>query len=315
MSSNEHVTKYRKDYQPSSYLIESIELIFQLDPKQTKVMATSKFYRNIKYNGDYNILQLDGEELKLIEITMDAMPLPLESYRISENSLIIFNPPEKFTLCITTEINPQMNKSLSGLYRSSSNYCTQCEAEGFRKITYYLDRPDVLAKFTTRIESDKRVCPILLSNGNLIDEGEMENNTHFAIWQDPFPKPSYLFALVAGNLVSLNDTYTTKSGKQVSLKIYVEPRNREKCEHAMISLKKAMKWDEDVYGLEYDLDTYMIVAVDDFNMGAMENKGLNIFNSKYVLASPESATDQDYLGIEGVIAHEYFHNWTGNRVT
>lgn len=315
MSTAEHTTKYRKDYHPSSYLVESIELVFQLDTEKTRVIATSKLYRNEKYKGEFNDLQLDGEELKLIDITIDDISLAKGAYRVEENRLTIHNPPEKFVLSITTEINPQMNKSLSGLYRSSNNFCTQCEAEGFRRITYYLDRPDVLAKFTTRIEADKGSCPVLLSNGNLIAEGTIENNKHFAIWQDPFPKPCYLFALVAGNLVSLDDTFTTKSGKEVSLKIFVEPRNRDKCEHAMVSLKKAMKWDEDTYGLEYDLDIYMIVAVDDFNMGAMENKGLNIFNSKYVLASPESATDQDYLGIEGVIAHEYFHNWTGNRVT
>jgi aminopeptidase N len=315
MSSTEHVTKYRKDYQPSSYHVESIELVFQLNPEKTYVTATSKFYRNPAYQGDFKTLQLDGEETKLIGITMDDVSLPEDSYGIDDNKLTIFNPPKNFVLSITTEIHPQMNKTLSGLYRSSGNFCTQCEAEGFRRITYYLDRPDVLAKFTTRIEAEKSACPVLLSNGNLIDEGDLNDEFHYAIWEDPFPKPCYLFALVAGNLVSLNDSFTTKTGKKVSLNIYVEPRNREKCEHAMISLKKAMKWDEDIYGLEYDLDTYMIVAVDDFNMGAMENKGLNIFNSKYVLASPESATDQDYLGIEGVIAHEYFHNWTGNRVT
>ena len=315
MSSIEHVTKYRKDYQPSSYHVESIELVFQLNPEKTYVTATSKFYRNQAYQGDFKILQLDGEEVKLIGITIDDVSLPEDSYGIDDNKLTIFNPPDNFVLSIITEIHPQMNKTLSGLYRSSGNFCTQCEAEGFRRITYYLDRPDVLAKFTTRIEAEKSACPVLLSNGNLIDEGDLNDEFHYAVWEDPFPKPCYLFALVAGNLVALNDSFTTKTGKKVSLNIYVEPRNREKCEHAMISLKKAMKWDEDTYGLEYDLDTYMIVAVDDFNMGAMENKGLNIFNSKYVLASPESATDQDYLGIEGVIAHEYFHNWTGNRVT
>jgi aminopeptidase N len=315
MRSAEHLTKYRKDYQPSSYLVESIELTFQLNPEKTRVIATSNLYRNENCKGDFDILRLDGEELELIDISMDDVSLPPGSYKVDENSLTIFSPPEKFVLCITTEINPQTNKSLSGLYRSSNNFCTQCEAEGFRRITYYLDRPDVLARFTARIEADKSDCPVLLSNGNLIAEGSIENNKHFAIWQDPFPKPCYLFALVAGNLVALNDTFTTKSGREISLRIYVEPRNRDKCEHAMVSLKKAMKWDEDIYGLEYDLDIYMIVAVDDFNMGAMENKGLNIFNSKYVLASPESATDLDYLGIEGVIAHEYFHNWTGNRVT
>jgi aminopeptidase N len=214
-----------------------------------------------------------------------------------------------------TRIYPAKNTALEGLYRSSGNYCTQCEAEGFRKITYYPDRPDVLTKFTTRIEADKHSCPVLLSNGNLLEKGDLDNGRHYAVWQDPFPKPCYLFALVAGQLVCLEDVFVTGSGKKVLLKIYTEKRNQGKCLHAMQSLKKAMRWDEEVYGLEYDLETFMIVAVDDFNMGAMENKGLNVFNAKYVLSTPESATDQDYLGIEGVVAHEYFHNWTGNRVT
>lgn len=315
MSCKEHTTKYRKDYQPSSYLVESIDLEFQLKPENTRVIAVSKLYRNDNYTGSFDILELDGEDVNLIDISINGVSLTKNSYKIDNQKLTLVEPPESFILSITTEINPEMNKSLSGLYRTGDNYCTQCEAEGFRRITYYIDRPDVLAKFTTKIVADKSSCPVLLSNGNLIEEGSLEGNNHFAVWQDPFPKPCYLFALVAGTLVALTDNFVTRSGKDVVLKIFVEPRNKDKCEHAMRSLKKAMKWDEETYGLEYDLDIYMIVAVDDFNMGAMENKGLNIFNSKYVLASPESATDQDYLGIEGVIAHEYFHNWTGNRVT
>ena len=234
---------------------------------------------------------------------------------MTEETLTIFNVPEKFQLVVETEIKPQENTSLEGLYRSGSNYCTQCEAEGFRKITYYPDRPDVLTKFTTRIEANKESCPVMLSNGNLIEKGDCDSNRHYAVWEDPFPKPCYLFALVAGQLVAIEDEFITRSGRIVDLKIFVEEKNKQKCGHAMVSLKKSMRWDEDVFGLEYDLDTFMIVAVEDFNMGAMENKGLNIFNAKYVLSTPETATDQDYLGIEGVVAHEYFHNWTGNRVT
>jgi len=214
-----------------------------------------------------------------------------------------------------TEIDPESNTYLEGLYRTSGNYCTQCEAEGFRRITYYMDRPDILSSFTTKIVADKSENKVLLSNGNLIDSGELENNQHYAVWEDPYKKPCYLFALVAGNLEVVEDTFITKDNRKVALKIYVEARNLDKCKHAMTSLKKSMRWDEERFGFAYDLDIYMIVAVDDFNMGAMENKGLNVFNSKYVLAKPETATDHDFEGIESVIAHEYFHNWTGNRIT
>jgi aminopeptidase N len=315
MTASHRTPVLRKDYQASSYYIESVYLVFQLEPLGTQVTATTQFYRNDCYDGDNSVLQLHGEELELIDIAINNMPLQPKRYRLEKNTLKIYNPPEKFTLTITNRTHPENNTSLSGLYRSSGNYCTQCEAEGFRRITYYLDRPDVLARFTTRIEADKKTCPVLLSNGNCLEQGNLDSTRHYAIWQDPYPKPSYLFALVAGNLVAATDRFITRSGREVTLLIYVEKQNRHKCDHAMVSLKKAMKWDEEVYGLEYDLDIYMIVAVDDFNMGAMENKGLNIFNSKYVLASPESATDNDFMGIEGVIAHEYFHNWTGNRVT
>lgn len=238
-----------------------------------------------------------------------------DKYKKDEETLTISSVPESFELEIVTIINPAANKALEGLYVSGGMFCTQCEAEGFRRITYYLDRSDVMTIFTTRIVADKSKYPVLLSNGNLLDKGELGNGRHWALWEDPFCKPSYLFALVAGNLECLQDTYTTTEGKSVELKLYVEPGNLGKCDHAMASLKSAMKWDEDTFGLVYDLGIYMIVAVGDFNMGAMENKGLNVFNTAYVLANPDSATDVDYENIEGVIGHEYFHNWTGNRVT
>ncbi|OAD23201.1 aminopeptidase N, partial [Candidatus Thiomargarita nelsonii] len=236
-------------------------------------------------------------------------------YALSDESLTIPDVPESFELAIETEINPKANTALTGLYLSGGNFCTQCEAQGFRRITYMLDRPDVMARYTTTIVADKAPYPVLLANGNLRESGELGANRHWAKWEDPFPKPTYLFALVAGDLARIEDQFITQSGREVTLQIYVQSHNLDKCQHAMQSLKKAMRWDEQVYGREYDLDIYMIVAVDDFNMGAMENKGLNVFNSKYVLAKPETATDSDYDGIEGVIAHEYFHNWSGNRVT
>ncbi len=315
MKKAEHHAIFREDYTPSNYLIDTVSLLFQLSPNATTVIAETRYYRNVNCDKDYGQLVLNGEFLQLNTLCIDGHVLQEDQYSIDDHSLTIKNPPETFTLRVETTIHPEKNSALTGLYRSGGNYCTQCEAEGFRRITYYLDRPDVLATFKTRIEAEENQCNVLLSNGNLIKKGLLDGGKHFAEWHDPHPKPSYLFALVAGNLSCLEDTFPTQSGKEVSLQIYTEQRNKGKCGHAMISLKKAMRWDEDVYGLEYDLDTYMVVAVDDFNMGAMENKGLNIFNSKYVLASPETATDQDYMGIEGVIAHEYFHNWTGNRVT
>ena len=232
--------------------------------------------------------------------------LTLPSTHFTENQTL---------LTITTKIYPHLNKALEGLYVSDGIFCTQNEAEGFRRITYFLDRPDVMSQYTTTIKADQRSCPVLLSNGNCIDKGDLEDYRHFATWEDPFPKPCYLYALVAGDLAKVSDTYTTKSGREVVLEIFVDKGNEDQCDHAMISLKKSMQWDEETYNLEYDLDIYMIVAVDAFNMGAMENKGLNVFNSAYVLARPETATDSDYRGVETVIAHEYFHNWTGNRVT
>jgi len=308
-------TIFRKDYSVPDFLIEKIELCFELFDEKTRISAKTHFFLNEKTKRLDPDLILSGEELQLISIKMDGTELDSEKYSRDDNTLTVFGPPVSFVLEIITEIEPSKNTSLEGLYLSSGNYCTQCEAEGFRKITYYLDRPDILANFVTRIEGDKKDCPVMLSNGNCIESGEIDKNRHYVIWQDPFPKPCYLFALVAGRFVNIEDEFITRSGKNIELKIYVEEKNRKKCAHAMASLKKAMKWDEDVFGLEYDLKTYMIVAVDDFNMGAMENKGLNIFNSKYVLSTPETATDEDYIGIEGVIAHEYFHNWTGNRVT
>lgn len=315
MKIDQPVAIYRKDYRPFPYVIDKLDLTFQLFDDKTIVKAKAVYREAVNGDQPPNELFLYGEDLDLVNVTLDGVTLSKEKYEVEEKGLTINNPGRSFTLEIETVIYPVKNSSLEGLYRSSGNYCTQCEAEGFRKITYYPDRPDVLTIFTTRIEADISECPVMLSNGNLVEQGELAGDRHFAVWEDPFAKPSYLFALVAGQLVSLDDQFITRSGRTVELKIFVEEKNREKCNHAMESLKKSMRWDEDVFGLEYDLDIFMIVAVDDFNMGAMENKGLNVFNSKYVLSTPESATDLDYLGIEGVIGHEYFHNWTGNRVT
>ncbi|MFH2124076.1 MAG: aminopeptidase N [Pseudomonadota bacterium] len=308
-------TFYRLDYNAPQYLTDEITLTFQLNQDDTLVTARSFFRRNPEQSSGDHSLFLDGQDLELIAVALDSIPLTALEYSLTDSGMLIHKVPDTFVLDITTRIFPDRNTALEGLYRSGSNYCTQCEAEGFRKITYYQDRPDVMTRFTTRIEADIKFCPVLLSNGNLVEFGRLDEERHYAVWQDPFPKPCYLFALVAGDLVCLEDRFVTSSGRNVLLQIYVEVRNHGKCDHAMHSLKKAMRWDEEVFGLEYDLDRYMIVAVDDFNMGAMENKGLNVFNSKYVLTSPQTATDQDYLGVEGVIAHEYFHNWTGNRVT
>ncbi len=303
---------YRKDYTPPSYLVDTVDLQVELDPSATLVTATMR----MRANGDNpGPLVLDGEQFELLTVRIDGKELSQHDYNFAGGALRIDAVPDHFELQVINRINPQENTALEGLYRSSGNYCTQCEAEGFRRITCYPDRPDIMAVFTTTVIGDKKDCPVLLANGNLVEEGELVNGRHFARWHDPFKKPSYLFALVAGDLVAIQDMFITMSGRKVDLYIYVQERNREKCGHAMESLQKAMRWDEEKFGREYDLDRYMIVAVDDFNMGAMENKGLNVFNSKYVLARPETATDMDYEGIEGVIAHEYFHNWTGNRIT
>ena len=303
-----------KDYAPPTCLVDTVDLRFDLDDARTLVTATLKLRRNPAATAD-PVLTLFGRDLELLSLRLDGRELGLGDFRIIGETLSITPVPEAFTLHIETVIHPGDNTSLEGLYTSSGNFCTQCEPEGFRKITWFPDRPDVLARYTTTLVADRERYPVLLSNGNPVEAGELPDGRHFARWEDPFPKPSYLFALVAGALVKIEDRFITASGREVALQIFVEERNRDKCHHAMSSLKKAMAWDEAVYGLEYDLDIYMIVAVDDFNMGAMENKGLNVFNSKYVLARPETATDADYQGIEGVIGHEYFHNWTGNRVT
>ncbi|MGM3160108.1 aminopeptidase N [Dickeya undicola] len=302
--------KYRHDYRAPDYTITDIALDFDLHPEQTRVVAVSQ----VVLQGEQGAaLKLDGEGLKLLRVQVDGQDW--QAHRLLEGGLELTGLPEKFTLRIETEISPATNSALEGLYQSGDALCTQCEAEGFRHITYYLDRPDVLARFTTRITADKARYPYLLSNGNRVAQGELGEGRHWVEWQDPFPKPCYLFALVAGDFDVLRDSFITRSGRDVALELFVDRGNLDRADWAMTSLKNAMKWDETRFGLEYDLDIYMIVAVDFFNMGAMENKGLNIFNSKFVLAKAETATDKDYLGIEAVIAHEYFHNWTGNRVT
>ena len=261
-------------------------------------------------------LVLDGDGLNFVSLKIDGSDPGPDSYLVTPDQLTVPQPPNgPFTLEIETLVDPTANTQLSGLYRSSGTYCTQCEAEGFRRITYFPDRPDVMAVYTTRIEADKAEAPVLLANGNLTETGELSNGRHFAVWHDPHKKPSYLFALVGGNLVHVEDRFRTQSGRDVTLRIYVEPGKQDRCGYAMDALKRSMRWDEVAFGREYDLDIFMIVAVSDFNMGAMENKGLNVFNDKYVLASAETATDSDFASIEGVIAHEYFHNWTGNRIT
>ncbi|MCG8426166.1 MAG: aminopeptidase N, partial [Chromatiales bacterium] len=314
MSQDAPNTIYLKDYQPPAYLIEQIDLTFQLGEEETLVKSRLQVRRNSAGPASED-LRLDGEQLELLSIALDGQALPQERYQVDTESLTVLNVPEQFTLETLVRIKPQENTALEGLYKSGTMFCTQCEAEGFRKITWYLDRPDVMARFSTTIQADPERYPVLLSNGNPVAEKQLDDGRREVTWEDPFPKPAYLFALVAGDLRDIRDSYTTMSGREIDLRIYVEPENVDKCGHAMQSLKHAMAWDEEQYGREYDLDIYMIVAVNDFNMGAMENKGLNIFNSKYVLARPDTATDRDFQGIEGVIAHEYFHNWTGNRIT
>ncbi|HEX5057093.1 MAG TPA: aminopeptidase N [Gammaproteobacteria bacterium] len=305
---------FLKDYKPPAFWVETVDLEFDLEPERTRVRSVMKIRRGPD-TPPATALELDGAELELLSVMLDGRKLSPQDYSLSETGLTIAKPPAAFTLEIETRINPAANTSLDGLYMSGGNFCTQCEAEGFRKITFYIDRPDVMARFSAVLRADREAFPVLLSNGNCVARGELPDGRHWVRWEDPFLKPCYLFALVAGKLVAIEDRFTTRSGRKVDLKIYVQPHNRDRCEHAMVSLKKSMRWDEETFGLEYDLDIFMIVAVDDFNMGAMENKGLNIFNSKYVLARPDTATDTDYQNIEGVIGHEYFHNWTGNRVT
>ena len=315
MSKERHQRIYRKDYRPPDFLIDEIDLSFDLEPEQTIVGARTRFRRNPKSQGDEHALVLPGEGLQLRSIRLNGVELKEDQYTVEADRLSIFSVPSSFELETEVAIRPAENTLLEGLYTSGDMFCTQCEAEGFRHITYHPDRPDVMSRFTARIEADKARYPVLLSNGNRLATGELPGGRHWVQWEDPFRKPSYLFALVAGDLVCTRGTFTTRSGREVQLEIWVEPENIDKTDHALRSLKHAMRWDEQTFGLEYDLDVYMIVAVNDFNMGAMENKGLNVFNSKYVLAKPETATDDDYEAIEGVIGHEYFHNWTGNRVT
>jgi aminopeptidase N len=309
--------KLLKDYAPPDFLIEEVELDFALEPKATRVAAKLSLRPNPKVATHRRPLVLDGEGLALQSLALDGKRLAPEDYQLKETSLTIQSTPARpFTLKIVTLCDPDANTALSGLYRSRGTYCTQCEPEGFRRITFFLDRPDVLAVYTVRIEADRATTPVLLSNGNPIAHGDVPGTgRHFAVWHDPFPKPSYLFALVGGDLACVPDSFVTKSGRKVALGIYVEPGKEDRCGWAMESLKRAMRWDEERFGLEYDLGVFNIVAVSDFNMGAMENKGLNIFNDKLVLARPDTASDADYASIEGVIAHEYFHNWTGDRVT
>ena len=304
---------YLKDYQPPAYRTEETELAFDIRDGSTTVRSRLRIRRSADSAANAPLV-LDGRQLELLAIRVDGEALGGNEYRVDDESLTIHAPPAEFDLEIETRIQPEENSSLLGLYKSQTMYCTQCEAQGFRKITYYQDRPDVLARFTTTVTADAERFPVLLSNGNLVadDEGA-ERRT--VTWQDPFPKPSYLFALVAGDLACMTDHFTTMSGRRVELRIYSEPHNISQCEYAMGAVKRAMRWDEETFGREYDLDIFMIVAVEDFNAGAMENKGLNIFNTTCVLASPDTASDAAYERVEAVIAHEYFHNWSGNRVT
>ncbi|MGI8527680.1 MAG: aminopeptidase N, partial [Pseudolabrys sp.] len=302
------------DYREPDWLVETVDLEFSLHPTKTKVRAVIALKPNP--HAPPAPLVLDGDGLKLLSLKLDGAALPPENFAATPDRLILPQPPQRaFRLEIETLVDPTANTQLSGLYRTGGNYCTQCEAEGFRRITYFPDRPDVMAVYSTRIEADKTETPVLLSNGNLADNGDLPGGRHFALWRDPHPKPSYLFALVGGDLAHIEDTFRTMSGREVTLRIYVEHGKQDRCAYAMDALKRSIRWDEQVFGREYDLDIFMIVAVSDFNMGAMENKGLNVFNDKYVLASGNTAIDSDFAGIESVIAHEYFHNWTGNRIT
>jgi len=300
------------DYKAPDFRIETVHLDFSLEPNATRVTAKLAIVRKAEGAAP---LRLDGEEQTLLSVTLDGRALAAGDYILDDKGLTIATVPDRFTLEIVSEIAPAANTALEGLYQSGGMFCTQCEPEGFRRITYFIDRPDNLSVFTVRIEADKQQYPVLLSNGNRIQAGPLDGGRHFAVWHDPFPKPSYLFALVAGDLGSIRDSFTTMAGRSIALEIFVEHGNEPRAHYAMGALKRAMKWDEEAYGREYDLDIFMIVAVSAFNMGAMENKGLNIFNDKVLLASPETATDEDYARIESVVAHEYFHNWTGDRVT
>ncbi|QKZ03690.1 aminopeptidase N [Pseudomonas eucalypticola] len=306
---------YLKDYQAPEYLIDETHLTFELHDDHTLVHAQLVMRRNPARGAGLPPLVLDGQQLELLSVSLGDVELGASDYQVDDSYLTLHPKAEAFTVDTSVRIHPETNTALEGLYKSGSMFCTQCEAEGFRKITYYLDRPDVMSKFTTTVSAEQHSYPVLLSNGNPIASGPGEDGRHWATWEDPFMKPAYLFALVAGDLWCVEDTFTTMSAREVTLRIYVEPENIDKCQHAMTSLKKSMRWDEEVYGREYDLDIFMIVAVNDFNMGAMENKGLNIFNSSAVLARAETATDAAHQRVEAIVAHEYFHNWSGNRVT
>lgn len=305
-----------EDYQPSPYSITRTDMVFRLDADATRVTSTIHVERRVETEPS-TPLELDGDGLTLLSAALDSRPLAENAYTATGDAFMLHEPPadRSFDLTIVTELAPAANTALMGLYRSGGTYCTQCEAEGFRRITYFPDRPDVLAVYSVRLEARKAEAPVLLANGNPGASGDLDDGWHFAEWHDPWPKPSYLFALVAGDLGAVRDNFTTVSGREVALAIYVQPGKESRAHYAMDALKRSMRWDEESFGCEYDLDVFNIVAVPDFNMGAMENKGLNIFNDKYVLADPDTATDADYAGIEAVIAHEYFHNWTGNRIT
>ena len=317
-------TTYLKDYRPSAFTIETTDLHFDLFEDHATVVSTLLFKRSEKASAEeVDTLVLHGQLLVLEKLIVEECVLEKHQYLLDEETLtipdlnlLLGKSADEFRLQCHTRIEPQENTALEGLYKTKHMFCTQCEAEGFRRITYYLDRPDVMSKFTTTLTADREKYPILLSNGNRIASGAVETDAtrHWVTWQDPFAKPSYLFALVAGDLVSLDDSFTTCSNRQISLQIFVEEKDIDKCDHAMLALKNAMRWDEEVYGREYDLDIFMIVAVDAFNMGAMENKGLNIFNTSCVLANPKTTTDAGFQRVESVVAHEYFQNWSGNRV-
>jgi len=306
----------REDYKEPDFIVEKVELVFDLDRDVTNVKSRLFMAANpVRGTGKGDEVFLHGEDMKLLSVTLNEARLASSDFTVDQEGLRFKAPGQNFIAELETQISPANNTRLEGLYVSQSAFCTQCEAEGFRRITYFPDRPDVMATYRVTINANKESCPVLLSNGNLIDSGDLEGGRHFAVWEDPFPKPSYLFALVAGDLACVEDSFKTMSGRDVALRIFVEHGNEDRCDYAMDSLKRSMKWDEEVYGLEYDLDLFNIVAVSDFNMGAMENKSLNVFNAKFVLARPDTAADGDYERIESIVAHEYFHNWSGNRVT
>ena len=305
---------YRKDYQAPAYQILSTYLTFELKQHEAMVSNEMVIERQESTRKDVPLV-LNGEEQELFTLKLDGIDVPADAYEWTDTELKLFNVPDRFTLTVVSRIHPESNTKLEGLFKTGSMFCTQCEPHGFRRITFYLDRPDVMANFSTKIIADKKLYPVLLSNGNRIETGDLEGHRHYAIWQDPFKKPSYLFALVAGNLAKISDHFITQSGRKILLEIYTDAHFIEQCTFAMRAVKDAMRWDEIRFGREYDLDTFMIVASEDFNMGAMENKGLNIFNTKYILSSPETSTDLDYQNVHAVIGHEYFHNWTGNRIT